>query len=65
MAPSILRKLLGRAGSDQGPHGESFSLPGQLAPGSRVLLVGSGELTDLLFAMPLVEQLRAQVVEIV
>jgi ADP-heptose:LPS heptosyltransferase len=61
MATSILRKLLGRAGSGQGPSGESFSLPRQLEPGSRVLLVGSGSLTDLLFAMPLVEQLRSQI----
>lgn len=61
MAPSILRKLLGKAGAESQPGGESFSLPRQLAPGSRVLLISSGELTDLLFAMPLVEQLRAQI----
>lgn len=61
MAPSILRKLLGRPGTEADPGGESFSLPRELAPGSRVLLISSGDLTDLLFAMPLVEQLRAQV----
>ncbi len=61
MAPSILRKLLGRAGGDDALRGESFSLPGQLSPGSRVLLIASGDLTDLLFAMPLIEALRNQV----
>lgn len=61
MAPSILRKLLGRAGSDAGPRGDSFSLPRQLAAGSRVLLVSSPDLTDLLFAMPLIRQLRNQI----
>jgi heptosyltransferase-2 len=61
MAPSILRKLLGRADAEVLPDGETFSLPRQLAPGSRVLLISSGDLTDLLFAMPLVEQMRAQI----
>jgi ADP-heptose:LPS heptosyltransferase len=61
MAGSILRKLLGRAGSDAGPRGDSFSLPRQLAPGSRVLLVASPDLTDILFGMPLVQQLREQI----
>jgi ADP-heptose:LPS heptosyltransferase len=61
MAPSILRKLLGRAGANDAPQGESFSLPRQLAAGSRVLLVGSGDLTDILFATPLIEALRSQI----
>jgi ADP-heptose:LPS heptosyltransferase len=61
MAPSILRKFFGRPGGGEAPEGESFSLPGELATGSRVLLIGSGDLTDLLFAMPLIERLRAQV----
>lgn len=61
MAPSILRKLLGRAGAEDGLTGESFSLPRQLAPGSRVLLISSGDLTDLLFAMPLIRALREQI----
>lgn len=61
MAPSILRKFLGRAGADAAPPGDSFSLPRQLAPASRVLLISSGDLTDLLFAMPLVRALRDQI----
>ena len=61
MAASILRKLLGRAGSNAGPRGDSFSLPRQLGAGSRVLLVSSPDLTDLLFAMPLVQKLRAAI----
>jgi heptosyltransferase-2 len=61
MASSILRKFLGRAGADSGPRGDSFSLPRQLAAGSRVLLVNSADLTDILFAMPLIQQLRAAI----
>lgn len=62
MSESLLRRLLGRAGADAegAAHGESFSLPGSLQPGSRVLLVASEDLTDLLFAMPLVDAIHAQ-----
>lgn len=62
MSNSILRRLLGRAGAlAPQAQSESFSLPGALEPGSRILLLASDELTDLLFAMPLVERLHAEV----
>ena len=63
MAPSLLRRLLGRAGSAENGSaaGESFSLPGSMRPGARLLLLASDDLTDLLFAMPLVRGLRATV----
>lgn len=63
MPNSLLRRLLGRAGADaEGTgQGEAFSLPGSLQAGSRVLLIASDDLTDLLFAMPLVEAIGARV----
>ena len=63
MPSSLLRRLLGRAGSSANGavDGEAFSLPGSLQPGARVLLLASDDLTDLLFAMPLVEAVHASV----
>ena len=60
MPNSLLRRLLGRAGADAegAALGESFSLPGSLRPGARVLLLASDDPTDLLFAMPLVEAIH-------
>lgn len=61
MPKSILRRFLGRAGAASQAQGEAFSLPGALGPGARVLLLASDDLTDLLFAMPLVERVHEQV----
>lgn len=62
MPKSILRRLLGRAGAvAPQAQGEAFSLPGALGPGARVLLLASEDFTDLLFAMPLVDRLHADV----
>jgi len=63
MPNSLLRRLLGRAGStaNGAALGGAFSVPGSLGAGSRVLLVASDEPTDLLFAMPLVEAIRSRV----
>ncbi|HEX9639702.1 MAG TPA: glycosyltransferase family 9 protein [Candidatus Krumholzibacteria bacterium] len=56
MSKALLKRLLGR-GEEREASGASFHLPGALAPGARVLLVDSGDLTDLLFAMPFVQRL--------
>jgi ADP-heptose:LPS heptosyltransferase len=56
MSKALLKRLLGR-GAEREASGPSFHLPGALAPGTRVLLVDSGDLTDLLFAMPFVQRL--------
>jgi heptosyltransferase-3 len=57
MTASILDRILGRLAS--GPQQrDCFTLPGALHDGLRVLFVDSGDLTDLLFAMPLVEEIR-------
>lgn len=54
---SFLHKVLGRSEESRQKR-ESFRLPGALKEGVRVLLVDSGEPTDLLFSMPLVEEIR-------
>ncbi|HKK72571.1 MAG TPA: glycosyltransferase family 9 protein [Candidatus Krumholzibacteria bacterium] len=63
MPSSLLRRLLGRAGASPNGAvaGEAFSLPGSLQPGARVLLLASDDLTDLLFAMPLVEAVHGAI----
>lgn len=63
MSNSLLRRLLGRAGAaaEGAADGATFSLPGSLGPGARVLLLASDDLTDLLFAMPLVDGIREAV----
>ena len=54
---SFLQKVLGRGDGSQEKR-ESFRLPGVLFDGVRVLLVDSGDPTDLLFSMPLVEEIK-------
>lgn len=49
----VITPLLGRMVRDQ-----SFSLPGDLADGSRVLVVDSGDLTELLFFAPVLNHLK-------
>jgi heptosyltransferase-2 len=57
MTPSFLNRVLNR-GSSGLEKKEPFHLPGSLHEGVRLLLVDSGQTTDLLFAMPLVEEVR-------
>jgi len=53
MPKTLLKRLLGREQGESAPTA-SFNLPGALAPGTKILLVDSGDLCDLIFAMPFV-----------
>jgi len=56
MARSLLKRMFGR---DEDVAGlEAFHLPGSLHESVRLLLVDSGDPTDLLFAMPFVSRMR-------
>lgn len=57
MPKTLLQRLLRRPDGrvDSAP---AFSLPGALQDGVRLLIVDSGEITDLLFAMPFIEQAK-------
>lgn len=57
MTATLITRLLGRSGSSPRQR-EAFTLPGELQGNVRLLLVDSGDLLDLLFAMPLVEEVR-------
>lgn len=57
MARAILQRLL-RGGAERQPPPKSFHLPGALHEQVRVLLLDSGDLVDLLLAMPFAEQLK-------
>lgn len=59
MAKAILQRILGKPTSSAAAD-RPFHLPGALHERARVLLVDSGDLTDLLFAMPFVERVREQ-----
>lgn len=56
MARSLLKRMFKR--EDEVSGQEAFHLPGILHESVRLLVVDSGDLTDLLFAMPFVERLR-------
>lgn len=57
MAKAILQRLFHLNSADRAAN-TSFTLPGALHEEARVLLIESGDLTDLLFAMPFVEQVK-------
>ena len=57
MAKTLLKRILGRP-DERSNQAKAFRLPGALHEDVRVLLVDSGDLTDLLFAMPFVERTR-------
>jgi len=57
VSPSFLQKVFSRSGSAQ-VEVEPFRLPGALFDGVKVLLIASGDPTDLLFAMPLIEEIH-------
>lgn len=57
MAKAILQRLFQTPPTVRSRH-EAFTLPGILHEAVRILLIESGELTDLLFAMPFVEEVK-------
>ncbi len=57
MTKSLLQRIL-RRGDDAIAQAEAFRLPGALHEEVRILLIASGDLTDLLFAMPFVQSVR-------
>jgi len=60
VAASFLKKWLGGSRSDL-DQTTPFTLPGALHEGARVLVVGSGDPTDLLFLVPLLEEIKEKV----
>ena len=60
MAPSLFKRMLGAGGSSDS-RDAVFTLPGALHDGARVLLLDSGDLTDLLFVMPFIVRVRQEV----
>ncbi len=60
MAASFLKRWFGRD-ADGSAQTTPFTLPGALHSGARVLVVDSGDPTDLLFLTPLLESVRDQV----
>ncbi len=58
MPPSFLSRVLGRPTNGAVASKDAFRLPGALFDGVRVLLIDSGDYTDLLFAMPLIEEIH-------
>ncbi len=57
MSPSFLQKVFKGSAGDR-VETEPFQLPGALFDGVKVLLIDSGDPTDLLFSMPLVEEIH-------
>ena len=57
MGGSFLQKVFARA-SGNASQSESFQLPGALFDGVKLLLIDSGDATDLLFSMPLVQEIH-------
>jgi ADP-heptose:LPS heptosyltransferase len=60
VAASFLKKWLGGEGTDPNQT-TPFTLPGALHAGARVLVVDSGDPTDLLFLVPLLEEIKNSV----